>query len=760
MQIPYSYLEDEVRDGFYVDSLMKCSWAAQLQVLEKIDEICQKHHIQYQAEWGTLLGTVRHRGFIPWDDDMDISMKRKDYNKFIEVVQKELPEGYSLINYATQEKYWDVISRVVNTMGIHFDNGYLNKHCYFPFPAGIDIFPLDYLPKDKEEFEIIKDLIRDIRGVADLYTEGELDEEQFELYLERFETECNRKIPRDEKVVERLYDIVTELSAVCHEEKAEDIAFMHVWVEYGKGSFPKEYYSKVSRLPFECTTMPVPVVYDSILKNKYGNYMKMVRKGGAHDYPLYKKSIDLMEEKGAKWERYEYSKREVRQEKAEKLIWGEDNLQLLEKIHLTLYKMLIAGAVENVLQLLEKCQDCAVSFGEKIEIVTGEAREIITALEEYCELIYQIYQLLNEGEVLNAEGMYEILQEQLRVIYNVYEKEYKQKKKIVFIIDKASRWESLESVWRAAKEEESNNVSVIVVPYCYKRYDNSIIEEHYEAELFPDYVDIVDYKTIDIEQYHPNIIYINSPYDEYNYFTSIHQNFYSSKLVHCCDELVYIPWFMITELTREDERGWQSMQHFVTMPGVVNADRVIVQSEQMKQSYVDYLTDWAGEDTRQLWEEKIRGLGSPLMDLKDDKIDIEKNLPESWKAYLYKANGEAKKVILYHMSSASFIDYKEKAVDKLKRVLEVFKENKEDICLLWYWDATMEETLRKEYPKYWEEFKGIAEKYKEEAWGIYDEQTDKEFMIRVSDAYYGDGSAISQMMVVAEKPVMLQNFEC
>jgi len=96
MQISYSYLEDEVKDGFYVDSLMKCSWAAQLQVLEKIDEICRKYHIQYQAEWGTLLGTIRHEGFIPWDDDLDISMKRQDYNKFIEVIQTELPKEYSV----------------------------------------------------------------------------------------------------------------------------------------------------------------------------------------------------------------------------------------------------------------------------------------------------------------------------------------------------------------------------------------------------------------------------------------------------------------------------------------------------------------------------------------------------------------------------------------------------------------------------------------------------------------------------------------
>ena len=110
--------------------------------------------------------------------------------------------------------------------------------------------------------------------------------------------------------------------------------------------------------------------------------------------------------------------------------------------------------------------------------------------------------------------------------------------------------------------------------------------------------------------------------------------------------------------------------------------------------------------------------------------------------------------------TASFIDYKEKAVDKLKRVLGIFKENKEEICLLWYWNVTMEDTLRMNYPKLWESFQEIAKCYQEEAWGIYETEADRELMVRFSDAYYGDGCVVSQAMVMAEKPVMLQNFDC
>ena len=74
-----SYFLGETRDGFYIEPMMKCAWAAQLEVMCVIKQICEKYDIPYFAYYGTLLGTIRHKGFIPWDDDMDICMLRKDY---------------------------------------------------------------------------------------------------------------------------------------------------------------------------------------------------------------------------------------------------------------------------------------------------------------------------------------------------------------------------------------------------------------------------------------------------------------------------------------------------------------------------------------------------------------------------------------------------------------------------------------------------------------------------------------------------------
>ena len=86
MNIPDGFLEGEIRNSFYVETMMKKTWAAQLKVLSVVDEICKKNNIQYFADWGTLLGAVRHKGYIPWDDEMDITMKLDVYTKFCSIV--------------------------------------------------------------------------------------------------------------------------------------------------------------------------------------------------------------------------------------------------------------------------------------------------------------------------------------------------------------------------------------------------------------------------------------------------------------------------------------------------------------------------------------------------------------------------------------------------------------------------------------------------------------------------------------------------
>lgn len=164
MQFDEHYFDSEVMDGFVVPSKIKRAWASQLEILSDVDRICEKYHITYFAEWGTLLGVVRHHGYIPWDDDMDIVMKRSDYHRFLEAADKELPANYHLNNFYREDGFTDYMTRIVNEHAINFTPSHLQKYHQFPYISGLDIFVLDALAPDEEKNARQVELIREIAG--------------------------------------------------------------------------------------------------------------------------------------------------------------------------------------------------------------------------------------------------------------------------------------------------------------------------------------------------------------------------------------------------------------------------------------------------------------------------------------------------------------------------------------------------------------------------------------------------------------------
>ena len=166
MNISDDFYKSEVIDGFYVPSIMKRSWAAMLEVLCDISKVCERNGIKWWVDYGTLLGMVRHGGFIPWDDDLDIAMLRKDYMKFIEVAEMELPKGYKLIHFYNNNETNNFLIRVVNSEGVRIDPDYLNKFHGFPLVTGIDIFAYDYINRDTGTEEEINRLVSIIMSMA------------------------------------------------------------------------------------------------------------------------------------------------------------------------------------------------------------------------------------------------------------------------------------------------------------------------------------------------------------------------------------------------------------------------------------------------------------------------------------------------------------------------------------------------------------------------------------------------------------------
>ncbi|MCD8000746.1 MAG: hypothetical protein LUH21_26370 [Clostridiales bacterium] len=329
----------------------------------------------------------------------------------------------------------------------------------------------------------------------------------------------------------------------------------------------------------------------------------------------------------------------------------------------------------------------------------------------------------------------------------------------VFLPYKASMWDSLESVWRAAEEDENCDAFVIPIPYYDKNPDGSFREEHYEGDQYPGYVPVTHYNQYDFANRHPDMIFIHNPYDEQNYVTSVHPFFYSKNLKQFTDLLVYIPYFILEEPDIHDELSRKSIKGFCIMPGVLYADRVIVQSDKMRQVYVDLLTEFmgAGQGSRKYWEEKILGLGSPKVDkaLGTRKGDLE--IPEEWLKIIRKPDGSWKRIVFYNTSVTALLQYDQRMLRKLENVFCIMKGLTEDIALLWRPHPLAESTLQSMRPGLWQEYKKIRDLYRQEGWGIYDCTANMNRAVALSDAYYGDMSSLVHLYEQLSKPVMIQN---
>ena len=256
MNIQDSFLEPEVRDGFYIPTVMKQAWASQLKILKEIDRVCKKYKIPYFADWGTLLGAVRHKGFIPWDDDLDITMKRKDFERFLEVAKSELPEEFEVFTYANHPDFWYFLSRVVAKNKICFERDHLRKFYGFPYIVGVDIFILDYVSMDEKKEKYRVTCAKYVIQVADEIAEGKLTGEKAQEALEKVEELCyvkihNRKDMHALRV--ELYKLAESLFAAFSDNESKELTRMMPDGLYHENRFrlPREYYDKAVWLPFQ-----------------------------------------------------------------------------------------------------------------------------------------------------------------------------------------------------------------------------------------------------------------------------------------------------------------------------------------------------------------------------------------------------------------------------------------------------------------------------------------------------------------------------
>lgn len=296
IQFDESFFAGEEREGFYIEEQMKRAWAAQMEVLLEIERICQRCGVRYFADGGTLLGGVRHQGFIPWDDDIDIAMTRDAYIRFFQAAQTELPSGWVLRDWSNGGSA--PFARMINTSHICLETEHLKRFHGCPYIVGVDIFPLDCVPVNSEEDDAWHLLLRfmsSLLGKLEESGEGCITEEA-ESAIRSVEAWCHTKLERNGRLSIQIRELMLRLVQCYQGDDAEELE-MAVW-DWSKDSrykYKREWYADSVRVPFENITIPIPCGYDGVLRVWYGDdYMTPKRGTAGHEYPFYREQEEYL----------------------------------------------------------------------------------------------------------------------------------------------------------------------------------------------------------------------------------------------------------------------------------------------------------------------------------------------------------------------------------------------------------------------------------------------------------------------------------
>ena len=270
MELIIPDIKGETRDGYFVPALMKRFWKAQLVVLKEIDRICVRHGLKWYASWGTCLGAARHGGFIPWDDDVDIEMPRKDYEIFKRCCATELEKPY-VIGDMLMGNFDHLVSRVVNhEAAFCLEQDFLEKFYGCPYQAGVDIFCVDHIPDDPDEDFLMCRLVEASYNLSKTWDETDPSEREEML---AFLTETV-KLPCPEGTDPRWHCLymADRISAMYVDDVTENSAIISYYYRNSNRKIPTAAYDDMIYLPFEDIRIPVLKEYDMYLTRMLGDW--------------------------------------------------------------------------------------------------------------------------------------------------------------------------------------------------------------------------------------------------------------------------------------------------------------------------------------------------------------------------------------------------------------------------------------------------------------------------------------------------------
>ena len=237
---------------------------AEINILDEIDRICKKNKLNYFLIGGTLLGAVRHKGFIPWDDDLDIAMPRDDYEKFISIAPEELKNNYYLDDISTNTYYSLIFAKVRERNSIIISETSREGEGIW-----VDIFPFDSTNHFHDYY--IKTKWKKVKLLKAIYIRKNKNNKMDNHFITNILAYCYKR-----KNMKQMNDLIKR--KITKENKKECLYFINYGSQYGilKQTHLKRKIFPLKKMTFENKKYYVPNDYDYVLTNIYGeNYMEL-----------------------------------------------------------------------------------------------------------------------------------------------------------------------------------------------------------------------------------------------------------------------------------------------------------------------------------------------------------------------------------------------------------------------------------------------------------------------------------------------------
>ena len=379
---------------------------------------------------------------------------------------------------------------------------------------------------------------------------------------------------------------------------------------------------------------------------------------------------------------------------------------------------------------LMDCQQAAISIGEALDgeeklfpELYSQASDTVKRLEEYCEQVYRTSQCEDkelDKHVKHLEKMLIKIRNDLHWMQVRY--------RIVFFPYKADMWDSLESIYLAARADRRCEAIVCPIPYYEKDAEKDEWVYKYEGMRFPQEIPITYFEKIDLSDNAIDVAYIHNPYDGFNLVTSVHPDYYSEELRKHVRKLVYVPYYMDGAVFSTGLRGLPVMQ---------NADWIVMASDYMKESC-----------RQEPFYKKILPFGSPKFDRLIHMNQKGKMIPEDWKWAL-----EDKKILMLNTSLNEFLEMNDLLLKKLWAVFQLVRDHG-DVALIWRPHPLLESTIRAMRAPLMRAYQDLVRFFHDEKIGIFDTTSDADRAAVLSDGYLGSKySSIIRLFEVLGKPI-------